>query len=317
MLAFLLAISLAISTEQICSIHKDINEPVGQYELEAKQLAKSLSSDTDHSNMVNLAEHYRDTGEYKKGLKLLEPLLEENPNDLELQKLRTQMALQRINKSGLFGKLGAAKKMRKACEADLERAPSNSTAMLCLARFFGIAPGIAGGSKDRRDEILDTLKEVDPVNYHLARVTSGAVSEPTERVKVMKSAIGLDDSSEVRLQLATAYAANEDWDATLEVLKSLVDKERDTMIGRFALYQIGNIVARSGANLELGAHALRNFLEGPTWVSGNNLRSQAYVQLGEIYSHADCKAEQKKALEIALERDPKNKRAKKALRELR
>jgi hypothetical protein len=127
----------------------------------------------------------------------------------------------------------------------------------------------------------------------------------------------INKSGLIRKLGAAAYAANEDWEATFKVLTSLVDTERDKMIGRFALYQIGSIASRSGTNLQAGASALKGFLEGSTLVSGNNLRSQAYVQLGEIYRYADCQTERKQALAIALERDPKNKRAKKALRALK
>ncbi|MEM8800456.1 MAG: tetratricopeptide repeat protein [Pseudomonadota bacterium] len=277
---------------------------------------EAAAQSVDQEAKLELLHYYRNTGNWKTGIKRAKAFLEDTPGDQALQEMRTNLQLLKLGKVGMFGKVKAGKAMLRDCEADLALAPDNSQAKLCIARFHNVAPGIAGGKKAKAEEMLARLENEDRARYFQLKA---------EMAKSEEEAFGASDQSlavrimpNVALGAAMQAMRKENWALAARYFE-MINVETDDGVdhpSRMALYQQGKMAALSGEYLEAGDAAMVRFLKGSTMIGGTDFRPSAHWRRAEILQHMGRNQEALAALRHALKLDPKHEQAKKALQQV-
>lgn len=274
-------------------------------------LTAALEIDPDgRATRLALARTLGSLGDWKAGLDVLAPLLAAVPDDPEIQQVRNALFETRMETASMFGMLGAARKYRKNCEADLERDPENPVALLCLGRYLYQAPGIAGGSDQRARRVLARLRSLDPYRYWMLKAEIAAEEAETR-----------EEVDRVEADFERAIAAGLRSDAVPVIVDWAVRNDRFAL-GFAAIdayracnapdpiadYELGKLAAFSGRGKERGIEALRRFLEGPTWRRGSDYRASAHVWLGVIHERLGDRefARTQYHLALALDEDHDN-----------
>jgi tetratricopeptide (TPR) repeat protein len=193
-----------------------------------------------------------------------------------------------------------ARKVEHAFLRAVELDPNNLAARLSLVEYDIKAPGFLGGSRKKAVDQAEEIRRRDAIKGHRA---FGLIDEEQKNF-----------SAAAREYEAAAREAPEDpeplhWSADLAVrrgdtaaafalLESLADEHGDAE----ALYEIGELAARSGRETEKGVESLKRYLALPT--SGEDPSpAQAHLQLGLLYDlqHDRELARQEYAAALALD----------------
>gem|GEM_PF-1256483 len=134
--------------------------------------------------------------------------------------------VERLDEVGMMSKLGVAHGLRDAFQQALELDPHNQDALRGLQQFYLLAPGIAGGSKEKAAETMARLEEIDPLE---ARLMAGLTALEQKRFEEAR-----------------------------EHLNAVIAEDPDNPL---ALYQSGRLSAKSGQDLETGKQHLQRYLQ--------------------------------------------------------
>lgn len=218
----------------------------------------------------------------------------------------------------MFGKMSAGKTLLKNCESDLERAPGNATAKLCVAQYYGQAPGIAGGDKEKSRALLNEIKENDYVTYLKGTVGMDRDLTQQDRKALLKEAYEHAPKDPVILVMQVMMAANtSDFETVRQKTEELAVLNPKSTAARMALYQSGKEHAESGNGWQRSFEAQLKFLEGSTFLNGTDYRTGSFWRLGQLFEARDCLPLALEAYETAVELSSKNKDAKKSLKDLK
>ena len=305
----------AFGADRVESGYEAVNEPLGFYENQLVIREKELAENpADRTALLRLLALYKDRGIWEAGMTLIDPEIERNPNDQILTGLLVDMHILEIKDANIFQKIGAGKDMRDTCLAMLERAPDNAAALLCLTRFYFLAPGIAGGNNRKGRVYLDRLEAIDRAVFHRAEAEKFAYDEEwTAAANSFVKSIETTADNKVLVEAGMYHALREEWEVAFDYLRRSFAVDPDY---RFAQYQMGRFSALSGKNLKEGEAALIRLLNRPSWYMGVDLRPDAHLHLAEIYRYMGKLPQARKAILRALELDPKYRAAKRALKDL-
>lgn len=293
--------------------YETLKEPADDVARTEKALLTQVKAMGGLDTKAELASFYINIGEWKKAGKIIEPVLREAPADQRFQRLRTDMAQVRFSQASAFGKLGAGKAMRKGCEADLALDQDDVDALFCVARYYAMAPGIAGGDMQKAQEIVERLKDLDlATHYRLVAELEGG-EDWDLALDALRRGVALGGDAELLRQAFIMFAVRREWPDATAAAQKLREEFPDDQLG---LFYTGMLAVDGDGDLDQGEDALLAFLTKPTFFKGTDYRSGAHRRLAEIYRRRGQTDLALKAAKRALELNAKNDLAKAIIQQI-
>lgn len=200
--------------------------------------------------------------------------------------------------------------LRKAIKLD----PQNIEARIRLTHYYLSAPSIAGGSKLKAKEQIETIMRYAPAEGHYLRASIYAREKEFDlAVEELKKCIDAQpDEIEYHYTLGMIYQETERYDDAFEAFERALGIDP---LAAGPLYQIGRTAAFSGKNLERGIECLLSYL-GREAEPGNPGHDGAYWRLGMIYEKQGNRDKARQSFERAIELNPSEKRYRESINAL-
>ena len=207
-----------------------------------------------------------------------------------------------------------ANRAREAWIKAVDLDPANIDARESLAGYYMEAPSIVGGSDDKALEQIEAIIALDPAVGHREK---GAFYVKKERwddaAAEYQLLIDMDPAEPGGYyRLGMMYQSAKRWDDAFAELERTLELDPEYTP---AMYQIGRTAVFAKENTDRAIECLEMYLEfepqprEPSW-------SHAHWRLGMLYEIKGDRAAAKREYRTAVELDPDNKTAKKALRRL-
>lgn len=192
--------------------------------------------------------------------------------------------------------------------------PHNIDARISLTQYYLTAPSIAGGSKQKANEQIDTIIKYAPADGHLLKANIHIKEKEYELAEeeLKKCTEAQPEKTECYYTLGTIYQEIERYDEAFETFERAIEVDPDDF---GSLYQIGKTAAVSGKNLERGIECLLSYLDRDT-APGNPGHDGAYWRLGMIYKKQGKLEKARKSFERAIEINPNEKRYRESINAL-
>lgn len=258
---------------------------------------------------------------------------------------------QKIQKSGVFDKIGMAKTIRKESERAVAADPKNIDALESLMEFHAEAPGIVGGNKDKARDLAEEIAQINPVRGDFARATiAGHDKEFSDQKKFQLHAVEVDPQSydalvgAARLYLSDRWL-NYDTAADFAARAIAVDPTRvrgysvlaqsyaaqgklvplQQLLGRAEAhvpddlspyFYAGQTLVSSGKNWPIAEKYLRKYLSQEAEGESPSL-GEAHWRLGQALERQGRKDDAIQEMETAVQLKPELKQAQKDLKRLK
>ena len=237
------------------------------------------------------------------------------PTDALYQMLLGVAYGQYVHDVNIFSQLGIAYKVRDAFRAAVKLDPDNAQARAGLAKYYILAPGIAGGSLSKAGEQLTALDKLDPVQAAAVRATLAEENKNTQQAEqYLRTAASLDKTGNGDFWLGTFLLDHKRCADALTAFQDGIGKNPDNSLN---YYGVGQAAVQGKIRLQQGIQDLQKFLDMPhDWLPGTPTYKQAHYQLGVLYAMAGDKPDEKAQYVAALNLDPHYKQAQEALASL-
>ncbi len=265
-----------------------------------------------------LAGIYNTAADYKKGTNYAKQAVEMAPDDSNAHLMYARalaVKMQNISKFRATFILGSYKKELRTA---LELEPENIDARMEQIGFFIHAPGIAGGSMTRAQELIEELK---PLSWRDAMYMQAEMYEkqedPTMAAPTYAEIVERDaEDLEARQSLAFALQAAGKYHEADEHFMMLLEVD-DPHRSLQSQYQLARSRILGEYEQEKAVEFLLAYIEGLSEAAqGLPSESNAYWRLGLAYRQLDRMDEARKALERSIALDGGNQNAKDALKGL-
>jgi len=220
-------------------------------------------------------------------------------------------SLQQISKLKMISQVKKAKKeWERAAELDKNQIGARES----LINFHLYAPGLMGGDKDEAKILAEEIFNSDSLK---GRLSFGLIHSRNEEYakaeNEYKKVIAADSEMwEGYSYLGDLYFMKKDFNDSHKMYLKVLDIKPDNSD---TYYNLGNCVLKSGQNLESGITYFETFLVNSA-NTFDGLRAHVHCQIAEIYKKMSDAENAKKEYKKALEIDPSNKVAKKAIKQL-
>jgi tetratricopeptide (TPR) repeat protein len=253
-------------------------------------------------------------GDGTAGVKWLERAVGLAPNDAQARWWLGRAYARQLARAGRLAQIRIAGRMREALERAVALDPSLVEARLDLMRFYLVAPGVVGGGTDKAKA---QAREIEKLSAWRGRLAAGAVAEKerdgarAER-EYRAAVVAAPDSAEGYIALGAMFERSENWDRAFALYDTLHSRTRATV----AHYQVGRAASLSGRELDRGARALEQYVNG-TLEPGDPSLASAWYRLGLVYEKLGDRARARQAFERVLVLDSRQSEAKDALARVR
>lgn len=143
----------------------------GRYQDAEDYFSQQLANPAQkNDSLIYLGRIAVDTGKIEIAVEHIEAALALEPTSAEEIVLAGDIYCNQAQQSSLFSALGLAKKCIAQYEAAVQQFPSDSDALVAAMRFYFEAPGFAGGSTKKGNELLARLDKLSPEDantYHV------------------------------------------------------------------------------------------------------------------------------------------------------
>ncbi|HEY0893254.1 MAG TPA: hypothetical protein VGE32_09370, partial [Cellvibrio sp.] len=143
----------------------------GSYQEAEKYFTQQMANPAQkNDSLIYLSKIALDTGRVEAAVEHIEAALTQEPNTAEEIVLAGDIYCNQAQQSSMFSALGLAKKCIAHYEAAVQQFPENTHALVSAMRFYFEAPGFAGGSSKKGDELLARLDKLSPEDANIYRV---------------------------------------------------------------------------------------------------------------------------------------------------
>ncbi|MGH8282393.1 MAG: tetratricopeptide repeat protein [Gammaproteobacteria bacterium] len=256
---------------------------------------------------VNLAR-----GQNKAGVVWAHKAIVLAPQDATYQMLLGVAYGQYVHDVSIFSQLGIAYKVRDAFQHAVQLDPDDAQARAGLAKYYILAPGIAGGSLDKADKQIAALDKLDAVQAAAVRATLAQEHKDNQRAETyLRIAAKLDKAGNGDYWLGAFLLSQDRYADAITAFKDGINKNPTNSVN---YYGVGQAAALGKVQVQQGIQDLHKFLTLPhDWLPGTPTYKQAHYQLGMLYAIAGDKVNEKAQYVAALNLDPDYKQAKAAL----
>jgi tetratricopeptide (TPR) repeat protein len=143
----------------------------GSYQEAEKYFTQQMANPAQkNDSLIYLSKIALETGRVEAAVEHIEAVLKLEPNTAEEIVLAGDIYCNQAQQSSMFSALGLAKKCIAHYEAAVQQFPENTHALVSAMRFYFEAPGFAGGSSKKGDELLARLDKLSPEDANIYRV---------------------------------------------------------------------------------------------------------------------------------------------------
>lgn len=251
-------------------------------------------------------------GQNKAGVDWAQKAIMLAPSDALYQMLLGVAYGEYVHDVSVFSQLGVAYKVRDAFQQAVQLDPDDARARAGLAKYYILAPGIAGGSMEKAKEQLTALDKIDPVQAAAVRATWAEHNKNDSQAEAyLRAGAKLDKSGDGEYWLGQFLLGQHRYADAYAAFESGIAKNPANSVN---YYGVGEAAAAGKINLQAGVQALEKFLTMPhDWLPGTPTYKQAHYQLGQLYAIAGDTANEKAQYVAALSLDPHYKLAREAL----
>ena len=248
----------------------------------------------------------------KAGVEWAQKAIALAPTDALYQMLLGVAYGQYVHDVSIFSQLGIAYKVRDAFQQAVQLDPQDARARAGLAKYYILAPGIAGGSFQKANTQLAALDKIDPVQAAAVRATWEEHDKDYPQAEAwLRTAAKLDKTGDGDYWLGTFLLQQNRCSDALATFEGGISKNPDNSSN---YYGVGQAAAQGRIEVQKGIADLQKFLNLPhDWLPGTPTYKQAHYQLGVLYAIAGDKANEKAQYVAALNLDPDYKQARDAL----
>lgn len=248
----------------------------------------------------------------KAGVEWAQKAIALAPSDAIYQMLLGVAYGQYVHDVSIFSQLGIAYKVRDAFREAVQLDPYSAQARAGLAKYYILAPGIAGGSLEKAKQQLAALDKLDPVQAAAVRATWAEHDKNTSQAETnLRTAARLDQTGNGDYWLGTFLLQHARYADALAAFQAGIGRNPDNSLN---YYGVGQAAAAGKIQVEQGIQDLHKYLNMPhDWLPGTPTYKQAHYQLGMLYALAGDKVSEKAQYVAALNLDPDYKPARDAL----
>jgi len=206
---------------------------------------------------------------------LMEELLEQAPDNIDLQYRFGQSAMMMAQRASIFSKLGYAKDGVKAWTKALEIDPNHQDTLEGLIGFHRVAPGMAGGDIEKALEYAQTLKKLDGA-VGIARLVGVYQTMEKEELAAKELDAGIaayPESAHLLFLKGMNAFKKENWQASHQALEAALAGATDDNDKANILYQLGKLGVKSGENLASAVTSVETLL---------TMKNHRYPQWGNL-----------------------------------
>ncbi len=143
----------------------------GNYQVAETYFLQQLKNPANkNESLIYLSRIAIETGKALAAVGYIEEALKLAPTDADELVLSGDVYCNQAQQSSMFAALGLAKKCIAQYEAAVQLAPEHANALLAAIRFYLEAPGIAGGSNKKGEDLLARLQVVSPEDANTYQV---------------------------------------------------------------------------------------------------------------------------------------------------
>jgi tetratricopeptide (TPR) repeat protein len=262
----------------------------------------------------HLGQVYLSTDDVDRGVEMLERAVRLEPGNAQYHLAVAAGYRTKVRQVSKLRQASMAGKIRTHLERAVEIDPNSVEGRMGLVQYYWMAPGIAGGSKDKARQQAAELKKRNPPQGAVAfgflheqdKDYAAAEREYTTAIREHP------DSTDLRYALANLLARREKYAEAMDAYEEILRRKPDDT---GALYQVGRVGAQAGLRLDRAEEALRAYLKQPVRTAQPS-HAAANWRLGMVLEKKGQKAQAKAAYEEALRLEPGHKQAQAALKEL-
>jgi tetratricopeptide (TPR) repeat protein len=168
----------------------------------------------------------------------------------------------KMNAASIFGKLGASKDLRYALERVLRLDPSREQALQYLAIYYASAPRIAGGDKERAEELMARLEKISKARwYHAKALIAKRAGEAARMLEFYLTAIREKPNYEqVYLNAAMELDSVGRASDALLVLRNAIEFVAGSSE---SLYQLARLASSTQSDCDFGISSINTYLDIP------------------------------------------------------
>lgn len=276
----------------------------GNYKAAVQAFAAARKAAPDDAEITaKLARATLKAGEHKQAVDWAHKAVDLDPDKATYRMLLADAYANYVNDVGMFSKLGIAHKIRDAYLKAVELEPDNATAHLSLARFYLMAPGIAGGSDSEGERQLQILVRLDPAMAYVVRARQAANDKSYAKAEDwLRKAITVAKDADGYLALGQLLAFRDHPEDALNAYRKAVATYPDEP---GAQYQIGRLAAMGKVDAQTGIKALRMYVSMPIdWRSGDAPLCWAHYRLAQILERQGDVQKAKDQYQQALNLNP-------------
>ena len=248
----------------------------------------------------------------KAGVDWAQKAIVSAPTDAIYQMLLGVAYGQYVHDVSIFSQLSIAYKVRDAFQQAVRLDPQDARARAGLAKYYILAPGIAGGSFEKANEQLAALDKIDPVQAAAVRATWAEHDKNQQQAEAdLRTAAKLDKTGNGDYWLGQFLLKQDRYADAVAAFEDGINKDPENSSN---YYGVGHAAALGKINVQTGIQDLQKFLTmSHDWLPGTPTYKQAHYQLGMLYAVAGDKANERAQYVAALNLDPDYKPARDAL----
>lgn len=251
-----------------------------EYESALNLLTTTPESARDPETNILIGKSLFMMGDFKKASESFERAVQQEPAKSNYYLWLGRAYGRRAETSSFVTAPGYASKARQNFEKAVQLNPRDGEAVNDLFEYYKEAPGVLGGGLDKASKLLNTIKDIDPAEYHFAMAQ---LAEKRKEYDVaeqqLRKALDLAPRQVGRvIDLATFLAKRgryQESDALFQKAEAIAPGEPKVLFARASTY------IQANRNLEEARALLKRYIESPL-TPENPSRGEARKLLAKV-----------------------------------